>query len=214
MSILEQFNMRSLKKTIIILAISFGLSITATAEEIGDNHTQQELAKLYLENSKAPNDSKKSYEWFAVRGYAPAQFMLGLEAYDRVNKIKWYQLAADNGHPSAQNNLANIYYIGKYGEPRNYAKAFKLYKMLADNNDVHAQYRLGDMYYHGAGIPQSYNQAFNYYQKAANNGSTDAEYILGLMYYSGLGIPQDYGKALNIFQKFADQGDTNAAYNI
>lgn len=170
------------------------VSATATEHEnseeqielVEDSYTQQELAKLYLENLKEPENSMKSDEWFAIRGYAPAQFMLGLQAFDPINTIKWYQIAADNGHTSAQHNLAYIYYTGQKGVLQDYAKAFKLYKILADNDDVRAQYQLGDMYYHDAGTHQSYSQAFNYYQKATDNGLERAEYSLGLMYCSRL----------------------------
>ena len=213
-----------------ISGLSFGLSVSAIAadyiteestEQLEDNYTQQQLAKLYLENLDLPEDSRKPYEWFAIRGYAPAQFMLGVQAYDPVNKIKWYQIAADNGHTSAIANLAYIYYAGKYGVPQDYTKAFKLYKKLADTDDMQAQYQLAEMYYHGAGTPQSYSQAFTYYQKAADNKKMEAkytkmyaEYSLGLMYYGGLGVAQDYEKAFDIFENLVAQGNTNAEYNL
>ena len=125
-------------KNITISVLSFGLSVSAIAadyiaeeatEQLEDNYTQRQLAKLYLENLDLPEDSRKPYEWFAIRGYAPAQFMLGLQAYDPINKIKWYQIAADNGHTSAIANLAYIYYAGEYGVHQDYAKAFKLLRL-------------------------------------------------------------------------------------
>jgi len=77
----------------------------------------------------------------AERGFAPAQFSMGI-AYDtgkhvpqnHTEAVKWYRLAAEQGHLRAQNNLAASYGRGE-GVPQDYAEALKWYRIAARNGD-------------------------------------------------------------------------------
>jgi TPR repeat protein len=70
---------------------------------------------------------------------------------DYVTAMKWYRLAADQGHKSAQSFLGNIYEVGVLDVQRDYIEAVKWYRLAANQNDKWAQWRLGLIYLDSAG---------------------------------------------------------------
>ena len=87
-------------------------------------------------------------EALAERGFAPAQFSLGI-AYDtgdgvrqdHSKAVKWYRKAALQGHKRAQNNLAASYGRGE-GVPQNLELALKWYQIAAQQGDPLARQNL------------------------------------------------------------------------
>ena len=81
----------------------------------------------------------------ARRGYAPAQFKLGL-MYVNGNGVpqnyreasKWYRKAAIRGNAAAQRNLGLMLGEG-LGVPQDYVEAFKWLRRAAEQNDAAAQ---------------------------------------------------------------------------
>ena len=67
-------------------------------------------------------------------------------AQDYAEALKWYRLAADQGHASAQNNLGFIYGTGQ-GVPQDFVEAHMWYNLsasrgnalAADNRDLMAE---------------------------------------------------------------------------
>jgi len=55
--------------------------------------------------------------------------------------VKWYRLAAEQGHARAQNNLGAHYDHGD-GVPKSESEAIKWYKMAAKKGDVSAIFNL------------------------------------------------------------------------
>jgi uncharacterized protein len=53
------------------------------------------------------------------------------ESQNYAEAIKWYGLAADQGHPGAQLNLGVMHKKGQ-GVPQDYAEAVKWYRLAAD----------------------------------------------------------------------------------
>ncbi|MBS0648931.1 MAG: sel1 repeat family protein [Verrucomicrobia bacterium] len=89
--------------------------------------------------------------------HSHAQFRLGTcydfgkgveQSHERA--VEWYRLAAGQGDPIAQHNLANYCFDGK-GITKDVNLAFKLYKQAADPNLVEAQCRVGYCCQHGIG---------------------------------------------------------------
>ena len=67
---------------------------------------------------------------------------------DDAEVVKWYRLAAEQGHASAQSNLGYMYENGQ-GVPQDYAEAVKRYRKAAEQGHVFAQANLGVMYREG-----------------------------------------------------------------
>ena len=71
---------------------------------------------------------------------------------DDKTAVKWYKLAAEQGHALAQYNLGWVYDTGK-GVPQDYKTAVKWYTLAAEQGNARAQNNLGLMYDNGKGVP-------------------------------------------------------------
>ena len=65
---------------------------------------------------------------------------------DDAEAVRWYRLAADQGHAYAQNNLGAMYANGD-GVPEDDAEAVRWYRLAADQGDADRpeQPRLADV---------------------------------------------------------------------
>lgn len=125
---------------------------------------------------------------------------LGVEA-NRVEAIKWYRLAAEQGHPVAQHNLGELYY-----EQEQFGKAATWYRKAAEQNFPFALDALGDMYLRGIGVPQDDREAAKLYSKAAGLGFLFAQHNLAEMYVEGRGVDRDFNEAVRLYHLAAEQG--------
>ena len=89
-----------------------------------------------------------------------AQFNLGIMyangegvLKDDAEAVKWYRLAAEQGHANAQYNLGVMYDNG-IGVLKDDAEAVKWYRLAAEQGYANAQHNLGAMYADGRGVPQ------------------------------------------------------------
>ena len=81
--------------------------------------------------------------------------------------VKWYALAAGQGHADAQNNLGAMYYSGR-GVPQDYKAAVKWHTLAAEQGHATAQTNLGYLYAAGRGVTQDYVYAHNCPQFSSN----------------------------------------------
>lgn len=135
---------------------------------------QYKLARMY-ENGRGLNRDYigKAFEFYrksAEQGYAKAQVVIG-KMYERglgTNEIieearKWYEIAAKNGHPSAQFNLGRIYF--STGKKEDQAKGLTWYIAAAEQSHRKACNQLGLIYYQGIGVEKNIDQALEYFQR-------------------------------------------------
>jgi len=87
--------------------------------------------------------------------------------------LKWYRLAAHQGHAGAQYDLGVMYDNGQ-GVAQNYAEALKWLRLAADQGHAGAQFGLGVMYANGQGVAQNYVQAHMWFNLAAAQGDAKA----------------------------------------
>jgi len=92
---------------------------------------------------------------------------------DYKQALKWYRIAAEQGHAKAQYSLAIMYDNGK-GTPQDYKQALKWYTKAAEQGLAQAQYSLAIMYDNGEGTPQDYVRAHMWYNLSAARGVADA----------------------------------------
>jgi uncharacterized protein len=131
-------------------------------------------------------------DWFvsteikAESGDVNAQFRVA-NAYDsgrgaprnREEATRWYTLAANQGHPQAQNSLGSV-----YQERKEFTEAILWYQKAAEQNLPIALNNLGYMHDLGLGVPQSRKKAFEHYLRAANLGWSESMWNLTIMYAS------------------------------
>ena len=84
--------------------------------------------------------------------------------------MKWYTLAAEQGHAGAQCNLGVMYGNGE-GVPQNDETAVKWYTLAAEQGNAVAQDKLDVMYAKGEGVIKNNVYAHMWGKIAASNGN-------------------------------------------
>ena len=114
--------------------------------------------------------------------------------------------AAENGDPSAQFVVGNMFVLGD-GVSRDIVEASKWYHKSAEQGDVRAQFSLARMYDSGEGISRDFREAAKWYRKAAEQGNSEAQSGLGILYQRGFGVRKDSAEAAKWIRMAADQGN-------
>ena len=131
---------------------------------------------------------------------------------DYAEALKWYRLAGDKGFAPAQFNLGLTYELGR-GVPVDERQAFRFYLMSAEQGFAPAQFNVGNMYAAGRGIGQDLFEANLWYKQAAENGLVEAQFNLGLVYETGRGVKKDDALAARWYKVAAERGYPRAQYN-
>jgi TPR repeat protein len=131
---------------------------------------------------------------------------------DDAEAVRWYRMAADQGHAKAQYNLGLMYGTGE-GVSEDDAEAVKWYRLAADQGVAFAQNNLGNMYFNGEGVLKNYAEAVKWYRLAADQGVAAAQYNLGNMYYRGQGVPVNYVTAYAWWNIASASGNESAINN-
>ncbi len=115
----------------------------------------------------------------AERGDADAQYALA-DAYSnfRVESmedaealaVRWYRLAANQGHAEAQLHLGLRHEQG-WGVPADSSEAVRWYRLAASQESARAQFNLGVMYRDGQGVTQDPVDAHMWLSLAATHSS-------------------------------------------
>jgi hypothetical protein len=91
------------------------------------------MGQLYNRGSLFPRDNEKAHDWMV--------------------------LAAEQGHPRAQEFLAVMYHDG-IEVKRDYGKALEWYRKSVASGNASAQFSLAEMYFKGEGTDPDYLQAY------------------------------------------------------
>ena len=136
------------------------------------------------------------------------QFLLGEGYrwnYDERRALRWYRLAADQGHAGAMFKFGEMYADGR-GVAQDDREAVRWYRRAADRVSADAMFKLGEMYADGRGVPQDDREAARWYRRATEHqGPAEAQFKLGEMYADGRGVPQDDSEAVRWYRRAADQ---------
>ena len=160
---------------------------------------------------------------------------------DYIEAVKWWRLAAEQGHEGAIYNLAVAYVCG-YGVDMNYSEAFRLWRILAIKGDLDSQYAIGLCYNNGDGVEQNSDEAEKWFKCAADKGHNEAreayydlikcryievfelfnqgsvsdeafeEYASGVSYIEGYDGEKNYEKAIGHFKAAAEKGHADAGF--
>jgi TPR repeat protein len=115
------------------------------AAEQTNAYAEYALGKCYHEGRGIAVDYGEAVRWFrkaAEQNQAEAQYMMGLsyalgQGVERNadESVKWYRRAAEQGNEMALTTLANYYYVGMGGVPKDTGEALKWYRISADRGD-------------------------------------------------------------------------------
>ena len=172
-----------------------------------------------LDAFRAGNAEQARDVWtpLAEEGDAAAQYSLaklyesggGPVAQDLAQAVKWYEMAAAQGLPAAQNNLALMYAQGR-GVETDAARAAALWHAAAVQDYPWGQYNLGLAYFRGHGVEDDRTEATAWFRKAADDELAAAQFIMGQLRREGIVVAQDHGQALSWYRRAAKQGHLDA----
>lgn len=152
-------------------------------------------------------------EALALMGESKEQLEIASIYYDGKNGVKkdfdkalyWYELAAKNDNPQAQNKLGYFYITGE-NVAKNATKAFQYFKKSALNGNSPAQANLGQMYLGNMGIPKNYELALHWFKKASDQDNKIAPFYIAHMYEYGLGLSKDIVEAKKWYEISSSRG--------
>ena len=183
-----------------LLGIMGGLPVRAQPAppaDLGEIRTKAEHEDLEAQNAM---------------GNVYTNALLG-EKQDYAAALKWYRRAAEKGYAAAQFNLGLAHELGR-GLPTDERQAFKYYLMAAEQGFAAAQFNVGNMYSAGRGVGQDLFEANLWYKQAAEKGVIEAQFNLGLAYEAGRGVKKDEMQAARWYKQAADRGFARAQYNL
>ncbi len=158
-----------------------------------------------------------SVEVAAERGDVEAQFAVGMAhmtgkglAKDDAKAVRWFRLAAKQGHLHAQFFLGRAYEKGIGGLAPDEAQAVSWFAKAAAQGQPGALATLGALHYEGRGVKQDYAEAERLWRLAAEQGEPSSLFNLGRLYFEGRGVPKNDNEALKWISAAAGRGHPGA----
>ena len=179
----------------------------ARAAALGHSEALKELKKLAP--AKGRDGKRKNWKerideaWEQISAEIPRNpEPVDPEERDKLIYQDWLIKATEEGNPSAQAELGDLYYTGLEMK-EDYEKAFQWYSKAAEGENPSGLYSLGIMYEHGRFVDRDPAKAFAYFEKAAHLGDPPSQIRAAAMLFLGQGGPQDFLKAEEYIRKFA-----------
>lgn len=176
------------------------------AAEQGDPDAQYSLGIMYVDSMGVLEDD-------AERGILEDSAEAEMRWYSLyAEAVRWYRMAAEQGHAEAQYELARAYNItvseeGSRNVPEVAAEMDRWYRMAADQGHAEAQVVVG--YRSDDAV-----EAVRWYRMAADQGLAVAQFYLGRAHSDGNGVLKDDAEALRWYSMAADQGDVGAQFTL
>ncbi|CAI5701411.1 hypothetical protein KXD40_002679 [Peronospora effusa] len=191
----------------------------------GDPDATLNLATLYYYGARGLTQDlqraavlfRKAYELGSSEGayYLGHIHSLGIGTpQNNATAFKYLQEAVNEGNAAAQNELAQMYMLGKGVKPDK-EKAVDLFRAAARQGSMEAFYNLGVLRMkgedsNGATLLTEYPEyevAHGYFQVAAHQGHMIASHKLGHMSLHGIGTTRSCKNAVESFKKVAERGE-------
>jgi len=187
-----------------VRAAQLGHAAAAYQAALCKARTDPELAKNLLERAAAedhpgaqelmgraciegePKNRTCALNWLeraASKGRLSAMSLLAwlyasdTERPDLAKAVEYYRAAAEAGDKAAQNNLGELYEIGR-GVARDVTLAFKWYARAAEAGFAPAQLNLARLYAAGAGVKRDTTSARAWAERAQTQGQGRAQELL------------------------------------
>ena len=128
---------------------------------------------------------------------------------NRVEAVRWYDMAAKAGDPAAQASLGLCLLRG-YGCEKDSAAAVKWFGLAAEQGSLAAMNDLAYCLMHGIGVDKDEEEGFRWARKAAVCGHPPAQTMVGECYIDGRGVEQDVALGETWLYRAARQGNRRA----
>jgi TPR repeat protein len=191
------------------------LELAAAGAALGCPHSKGALGHCYvLYGDGDAEDVEKGHALAresAAVGSCFGQYVVGLshnhwDGEEHAEAVRWFRLAAVQGHANAQLNLAYKFDQGQ-GVAQDSAEALRWIRLAAAQGLADAQYHLGIMFATGKdGVEADGAEAVRWYSLAAAQGNESAQFMLGHMFADGHLIAQDRAEAVKWYSLAAAQG--------
>lgn len=215
------------KKMIYILGLSFGLLLSACADDItvkpeaeeselvNEADLLDEDSELDMADAASPlDDSHEKNKSLAMKGDAQAQLELGYDylygfnvSRDLEQAARWLEAAAENGNAEAQHSLAMMYDSGE-GVDKDTDKAMELYLKSANQGYDLAQLSLAQAYSLGYNdeYDTDYVKAAEWATRAAFQENESAQRLLASFYLHGFGVRRNKTIAKEWYNRSCSNG--------
>lgn len=147
-------------------------------DEGNDVSAMNNLAVMYDNGEGVEKDKEKAFELYQKAANLGNSLAMNNVSWDyqtgegtekdMQKALEWATKSAEAGNYRGMNHLADIYYEGTGGIPRDYDKAFYWYKKSADDGNTYAEYKVGECYEYGRGVEKDKNTALQWYRKGHN----------------------------------------------
>ncbi len=215
---------RSVEPSPALASLARPAVVTAPVPKAVDNSALYE--ELYRKGQDAakrgqPAAAVEAFEPAADKGYAPAQYELGLilktgrkpVEQDLPRARRLLQKAAEQGNPGALYEAAQMADRGLGGD-KNCKDAEKWARKAAEKGSLEAAQLAGELNLKGCDGNKNPAEAARWLRKAADKGSRDAAFSLGVLYFTGEGVTKDTGEARIWLEAAAAKGHPSAKIYI
>ncbi|XPF94028.1 tetratricopeptide repeat protein [Colwellia sp. RE-S-Sl-9] len=187
------------------------------ANEVDDwSGSLSKANKLLAEKQYLP--AFNEYKIYADKDNGLAQFSLALllkNGWGKPANIKeacyWYNKAANNGIPMAQQELGDCYLQGIIGDKK---QALVWYEAAYKSGIASAACQAGELYLAGEYVPLNKEKGLALCVQAANSGAVSAMTSLGKWYFNGQYVEKNISLAFQVFQDAANKHSAEAAYYV
>lgn len=183
--------------------------VTASSTALVRFEANDLFTKLSVEALDIALSVAKADDAEALPAFESGERCLSLKKYSEA--IKFYTVAAELGHRTAQLRLGAVYLEGLSGPP-NYTSAHHWFSRASDQGEPRAQLKMGWMYEAGLGVEADNRRAVYWYRVAAEAGSPEAQFNIGVKYDNGEGVEHNPEEAVRWFLLAAEQGLADARY--
>ena len=123
--------------------------------------------------------------------------------------VRLYRLAAETGHPGAQDSLGLCLLRG-LGCATNEAEAVRWFTAAAEQEHPSAMNNLAFCHMNGKGVPKDAHKGFIWAKLAAEKGHAPSQTLVGECYLDGRGVEADQDQALIWLRLAARKGNQRA----
>jgi TPR repeat protein len=114
---------------------------------------------------------------------------------DERGALALYRRAAEQGSPTAEANIAGVYWVGAAGVTKDRVEAVRHYQIAAKGGNVVAERMLAIAYGTGDGVERDDAQQLAWARKAAAQGDAVSQNTVGYLILTGVGGSYDYVEA-------------------
>jgi TPR repeat protein len=183
--------------------------VVASASALVRFETNDLFTKIAAEALDSALSIARADDAEAVPAFEKGEQCLSQRNY--AEAIKFYMVAAELGHRTAQLRLGGIYLEGLNGPP-DYASSYHWFSRASDQGEPRAQLKMGWMHEAGLGVEADNRRAVYWYRVAAEAGNPEAQFNIGVKYDNGEGVEHNPEEAVRWFLLAAEQGLADARY--